>query len=73
MPDETKWIVKNNLTRQFLDQINQRHKQADHNEADSSAELQAELDPPPGARRGWLDSVLTKHEFIVLVFYRGFW
>ena len=42
-------------------------------EADSSAELQSELDPPPGARRGWLDSVLTKHEFIVLVFYRGFW
>ena len=42
-------------------------------EADGSAELQAELDPPPGARRGWLDSVLTKHEFVVLVFYRGFW
>ncbi len=42
-------------------------------EADGSAELQAELDPPPGARRGWLDSVLSKHEFVVLVFYRGFW
>jgi hypothetical protein len=42
-------------------------------EADGSAALQAELDPPPGARRGWLDSVLTKHKFVVLVFYRGFW
>ena len=41
--------------------------------ADAPAELQAELDPPPGARRGWLDSVLGKHEFVVLVFYRGFW
>jgi hypothetical protein len=35
--------------------------------------LQAELDPPPGARRDWLDSVLGKHRFVVLVFYRGFW
>jgi hypothetical protein len=35
--------------------------------------LQAELDPPPGARRDWLDSVLGKHRFVVLLFYRGFW
>jgi hypothetical protein len=33
----------------------------------------AELDPPPGARRGWLDRVLGQHAFIVLVFYRGYW
>ena len=32
-----------------------------------------ELDPPPGARRGWLDRELAKHRFVVLVFYRGFW
>ncbi len=38
-----------------------------------SAQPQSELDPPPGARRGWLDSVMKKHEFVVLVFYRGFW
>lgn len=35
--------------------------------------LPAELDPPPGARRSWLDVALAKHAFVVLVFYRGFW
>ena len=35
--------------------------------------LPAELDPPPGARRSWLDAELAKHAFVVLVFYRGFW
>lgn len=34
---------------------------------------QAELDPPPGARLGWLDSVMAQHAFVVLLFYRGFW
>ena len=34
---------------------------------------QAELDPPPGARSGWLDSVAAQHAFVVLLFYRGFW
>jgi len=34
---------------------------------------QARLDPPPGARRGWIDRVLAQHAFVVLVFYRGFW
>jgi hypothetical protein len=34
---------------------------------------QAELDPPPGARSGWLDQVLSQHAFVVLLFYRGFW
>jgi len=33
----------------------------------------AELDPPPGARRSWLDAALARHAFIVLIFYRGFW
>ncbi len=33
----------------------------------------AELDPPPGVRRGWLDHTLTQHAFVVLVFYRGYW
>ena len=33
----------------------------------------AELDPPPGARRGWLERNLTQHAFLVLVFYRGYW
>ena len=33
----------------------------------------AELDPPPGPRRGWLDRTLEQHAFVVLVFYRGFW
>ena len=31
------------------------------------------LDPPPGARSHWIDSVLAKHSFVLLVFYRGFW
>lgn len=33
----------------------------------------AELDPPPGARRDWLETVMGRHAFVVLVFYRGFW
>ena len=40
------------------------------NDADTSV---PELDPPPGARRGWLDGVLGRHAFTVLVFYRGYW
>ena len=40
----------------------------------SQAEVpQAELDPPPGPRLGWLDNVISKHNFVVLLFYRGFW
>ena len=31
------------------------------------------LDPPPGTRQGWLDAVIGRHEFVVLLFYRGFW
>jgi hypothetical protein len=35
--------------------------------------LPAELDPPPGAMRQWLDLVLERHAFVMLVFYRGYW
>ena len=31
------------------------------------------LDPPAGVRRAWLEQVLARHAFVVLVFYRGFW
>ena len=34
---------------------------------------QAELDPPPGVRANWLDTTLSQHAFVVLLFYRGFW
>ena len=33
----------------------------------------AELDPPPGARRNWIDEISGRHAFTVLLFYRGFW
>ena len=39
----------------------------------ASGKPQAELDPPPGARLGWLDNVMAQHSFVVLLFYRGFW
>ncbi|MFK7898869.1 MAG: hypothetical protein AB8G23_23770 [Myxococcota bacterium] len=38
-----------------------------------AGEAQAELDPPPGARRSWLDRTLDRNEFSVVLFYRGFW
>jgi len=31
------------------------------------------LDPPQGVRKGWLDKQLQKHEFVVLLYYRGLW
>ena len=34
---------------------------------------QAELDPPPGPRSRWLDEKRSRHAFVVLLFYRGFW
>lgn len=33
----------------------------------------AELDPPPGALRRWIDEACGRHAFVVLLFYRGFW
>jgi len=41
--------------------------------APQGEKLQAELDPPPGARSRWLDQALSQHAFVVLLFYRGFW
>jgi len=31
------------------------------------------MDPPVGIREDWVENILPKHKFIVLVFYRGFW
>ena len=31
------------------------------------------LNPPPGMRTTWLDEQLQKHEFLLLLFYRGRW
>ena len=31
------------------------------------------LDPPEGLRSRWLDEILGKHEFVLLLFYRGLW
>ncbi|MEM9623462.1 MAG: hypothetical protein AAF993_17580 [Pseudomonadota bacterium] len=31
------------------------------------------LDPPEGVRSTWLDAVLARHEFVLLLFYRGLW
>lgn len=31
------------------------------------------LDPPKGLRKTWLDEQLDKHEFLLLLFYRGRW
>ena len=46
---------------------------ADSALAPQGAKPQAELDPPPGPRLGWLDDKLSQHAFVVLLFYRGFW
>ncbi len=39
----------------------------------ASEDPPAELDPREGVRSGWIDEQLSKHAFVVLVFYRGFW
>jgi hypothetical protein len=49
------------------------YSEAEPSDDDAATKVQSELDPPPGARRAWLDKVLGKHKFVVLVFYRGFW
>ena len=41
--------------------------------ASADGQTPAELDPPPGALRGWLDRTLGQHAFVVLLFYRGYW
>ncbi len=40
---------------------------------EASTEDVAELDPPPGALRDWVDEVTARHKFVVILFYRGFW
>jgi hypothetical protein len=45
----------------------------DGDQAAADGQTPAELDPPPGARRRWLDHALSQHAFVVLVFYRGYW
>ncbi|MYE10718.1 MAG: hypothetical protein F4X99_03455 [Gammaproteobacteria bacterium] len=37
------------------------------------AEIPVHLDPPVGIRREWVDEQLEKHEFILLLYYRGLW
>ena len=46
---------------------------AESEAASADEAVQDELDPPPGPRRAWLESVLPKHKFVVILFYRGFW
>ena len=41
--------------------------------AAQAAEIPPLLDPPVGVRANWLDTVLAKHEFVLLLFYRGLW
>lgn len=40
---------------------------------DAPRDIPPLLDPPAGVRTQWLDQVLAKHEFVVLLFYRGLW
>ena len=47
-----------------------RHLRDDAPDVGSPAPL---LDPPVGVRASWLDDVLPRHAFVVLLFYRGFW
>ena len=39
----------------------------------ADSEIPAHLDPPVGVRRAWIDQQLKKHEFILLLYYRGLW
>ena len=39
----------------------------------AKSDIPALLDPPQGVRGEWLDSVLARHEFVLLLFYRGLW
>jgi hypothetical protein len=41
--------------------------------SDGKLDPPAELDPAPGALAGWIDEQLKRHEFIVLLYYRGLW
>ena len=41
--------------------------------AEGERDIPELLDPPAGVRASWLDDVLKKHEFVLLLFYRGLW
>jgi len=41
--------------------------------AEAPREIPTLLDPPVGVRQNWLDTVLAKHDFVLLLFYRGLW
>ena len=38
-----------------------------------ATEIPAHLDPPVGVRGEWLDQQLERHDFILLLYYRGLW
>ncbi len=40
---------------------------------EGSSSIPAHLDPPAGVRRDWLERQVGKHEFVLLLFYRGLW
>ncbi|MDE0885651.1 MAG: hypothetical protein OSB70_08975 [Myxococcota bacterium] len=40
-------------------------------ERSAGGESVAELDPPPGALRNWIDEVSSRHSFTVFLFYRA--
>ncbi len=41
--------------------------------AQAAREIPPLLDPPEGIRSNWLATELGKHEFVLLLFYRGLW
>ncbi len=41
--------------------------------AAAAREIPPLLDPPEGVRRAWLDEAISKHKFVLLLFYRGLW
>ena len=54
----------------FTDGFEVTHVANETPEIGSAAPL---LDPPVGVRANWLAKILPKHDFTVLLFYRGFW
>ncbi len=41
--------------------------------AEAAPDIPPLLDPPTGVRSEWLDKQLEKHDFVVLLYYRGLW
>jgi len=39
----------------------------------AAREIPPLLDPPAGVRSAWLAGELAKHDFVLLLFYRGLW